>query len=315
MSKRAKVLTILGSPHSSNSNTRTLVEDFLAEVEKAGLPVEHRVISLGEMKVQPCAGCWACTKGLACPLSRKDSLDEIKRAMLECDLVILASPVYTNQITAQMKALFDRLFTWCHIFPLLGKYGMSASTTGNEGIVPVKNFLQKMLATWGTSSLGHIGSKGGFTPGYFPLRDRARKSNRKLARKVAHVIGKGKRLPVSTTQKRIFKVMKGKFHGANSFRYLADTDDKSDTIPSAFNLFVMKRLISRIGLNSEDIGKIARMMSFEYSWWRDRNWFSARSFRKLAATPIPEEFDIKQRLLGYSQSDKMGCDKSKVEEG
>lgn len=31
--------------------------------------------------------------------------------MLECDMLIMASPVYTNQVSAQMKALFDRLFT------------------------------------------------------------------------------------------------------------------------------------------------------------------------------------------------------------
>ena len=53
--------------------------------------------------------------------------------MLKCEVLILACPVYENQVSAQMKALFDRLFVWCHIFPLLGKYSLSAVTTGNDG--------------------------------------------------------------------------------------------------------------------------------------------------------------------------------------
>lgn len=314
MMSKTKVLTILGSPHSKKSNTRALVEDFLEEVGKKGLPIEHRVISLGDMEVRPCAGCWACTRGLNCPLSSEDNLAEIKKAIFDCDLLILACPVYTNQISAQMKALFDRLFTWCHIFPLLGKYSLSACTTGNEGIGPVRDFLQKMLATWGTSSLGHISSKGGFTPGYFPLRDRARANNRKLAAKVADVVGNSGLLPISRTQRKIFRVMKGKLHGSNTFRYLADSEDKSSTAPSALKLMIMKRLLKKMGFDQEDIGKIAKMMSFEYNWWRDRNWFSARSFRKLAATPVPDEFDVAKRLLGHDKAENDNSTHSDVEE-
>ena len=38
------------------------------------------------------------------------------------------------------------MFTWCHIFPLLGKYSLSACTTGNDGYKEVGSYLEKILA-------------------------------------------------------------------------------------------------------------------------------------------------------------------------
>jgi len=189
MNKVLKVLTILGSPHDAKSNTRAMVEDFVADMAAEGLELEHDVISLGTKEVLPCKGCWNCTREKPCPLSPKDSLEEIKAAMIDCDMLILASPVYTNQVSAQMKAFVDRLFTWCHIFPLLGKYSLAACTTGGEGERHVTSFLEKMLATYGTRYLGAIASRGGLTPGFFPARGMAREKNRKLAKRAARIIG------------------------------------------------------------------------------------------------------------------------------
>ncbi len=293
---KTRILTILGSPHDLNSNTRAMVEDFVEEIALAGLPLEHQVISLGKMEVKPCLGCWNCTQQKLCPL-RADNLEAIKVAMVECDMLIVASPVYTNQITAQMKAFFDRLFTWCHIFPLLGKYSLSACTTGNDGMKPVGRFLQKMLATYGTSSFGHIQSMGGFTPGYFPFREKARKKNRKLARKIAGTIKHWKTLPVSSLQRKMFRVMREKMSGCNTFRYLADSDSKSDVVPNSLKLKMMKNILAKNDIVEEDIERISRMMEFEYNWWKERNWLKTRSFRQLANTPVPPGFNIKERLL------------------
>ncbi len=252
------------------------------------------------MEVKPCIGCWSCTRCKPCPVSSQDDLDQIKAAMIYCDMLIMACPVYTNQVTAQMKALFDRLFTWCHIFPLLGKYSLSACTTGSDGIKPVRDFLQMMLATFGTYSFGHISSKGGFTPGYFPFRDNARKKNRKLAKKVAETIRGGKSLPASHMQRKMFRVMKEKMGGCNTFRYMADCDSKSDAAPSGLKLKIMARILRKMSLSDKDIDRISQMMEFEYRWWTDRGWFRARSFGQLASTPVPDGFDVRQRLMEHN---------------
>jgi multimeric flavodoxin WrbA len=88
MDKKTRILTISGSPHIANSNTKIMVEDFVEEIERCGLELEHRIISLGQKKVQPCRGCWNCTKHKPCPLSG-DDLEEIKAAMIECDMLII----------------------------------------------------------------------------------------------------------------------------------------------------------------------------------------------------------------------------------
>ncbi len=173
MKKQFRILTINGSPMGLKSNTQTMVNDIVEEMKFNGLDADHKVVSLGRKNVLPCKGCWLCTKGKPCPI--KDDLEEIKKDMLDCDMLILASPVYTNQITGQMKCFFDRLFTWCHIYPLVGKYGLAVVTTGNEGHKPTGDFLEKMHATYGTYSFGTISSIGGFDAAYFPWREQAKK--------------------------------------------------------------------------------------------------------------------------------------------
>ena len=210
-----KILTILGSPHDAKSNTRGFVEDFVDEVAQAGLPLEHEIVSLGSKNVKPCIGCWGCTRGKCCPLG-DDDLAAIKQSMIECDMLILASPVYTNQVTAQMKAFCDRLFTWCHVYPLLGKYSLSAVTTGNDGHKETGEFLEKMLATYGTYSFGSILSLGGFTPGFFPWREESRKKYTKLAQKVAQTVLQGKMPPSRSIQNKIFRTMKNKMSGIHA---------------------------------------------------------------------------------------------------
>ena len=209
-----KILSIIGSPHDRNSNTRALIDDFVEELARQGLELEHELISLGKKEIKPCRGCWNCTYEKPCPV--KDDLPEIKQKMVECDMLILGSPVYTNQVSAQMKALFDRLFTWCHIYPLLGKYSLSAVTTGNEGHKETSEFLEKMLATYGTRSFGSLMSIGAFTPGFFPWRGKARQKNQKIARKVARTIMDEKKPASRKIQKQIFKVMNNKMNGVHT---------------------------------------------------------------------------------------------------
>jgi multimeric flavodoxin WrbA len=294
--KTIKVLTILGSPHDGRSNTRALVEDFVDDVAAAGLPLEHQVISLGRRTVKPCKGCWNCTRDKRCPQAG-DDLEAIKVAMLDCDLLILASPVYENQVTAQMKALFDRLFVWCHIFPLLGKYSLSACSTGSDGHEETGAYLEKILATYGTSSFGTICSVGGFTPGFFPWRKTARAKNAKLARRVARTVAAGKPLPVKAVQRRMFKVMKGKMTRVHALNTLRFGQVEGQPRPSWLMRRLMSRFIKRLGLSDAELDRWAGLLSFELRWWRERGWLEAGRFADLARLQGPERIDPRPLLL------------------
>jgi len=98
-----KVLAIVGSPRL-NGNTNFLVDQALAEMEKLGVATEKIVIS--QHKVNPCLGHDNCTSLAVC--TQKDDASWIIDKFYEADGVILASPVYYLNVTAQMKAFMDR---------------------------------------------------------------------------------------------------------------------------------------------------------------------------------------------------------------
>jgi multimeric flavodoxin WrbA len=301
--KKFKILTILGSPHDLKSNTRAFVEDFVDEIATAGLRFEHEIIPLSRRNINPCRGCWACTKDKPCPLA-DDDLMEIKKAMIKCDMLILASPVYTNQVTAQMKTMIDRLFTWCHIFPLLGKYSLSVVTTGNDGYKETGEFLEKMLATYGTHSFGSIHSIGGLTPGFFPWREEARRSHRKFAKKVAKTIMLGRKPKRRPIQREIFKVMKKKMIGIHNINCMKYGVPEGQPKPPRLRLKIMHYFLNKLNITEKQLEKWTKLLSFELKWWRDRGWLRAKSLKQLTVIPVPEGFDADIRLIGPNVLDK-----------
>jgi multimeric flavodoxin WrbA len=296
MAKTISALTILGSPHDKRSNTRGFVEDFISDLRKRDVLIENRTISLGSINIKPCKGCWNCTKEKPCPVG-DDDLEMVKEAMLDCDMLILASPVYTNQVSAQMKMFFDRLFTWVHVFPLLGKFGMTAVTTSNDGWKETGDYLEKIMATLGISSFGTIAGRGAFAPGFFPRRDSERMKNSKMADKASALLRNGK-LPAPTRwNKRMYAVMKKKLVGINLVRHMSGSQPSGSPAPSGILLRMMRKEMKKKGIEQKDVDKLSGFMNFEYSWWIDRSWYGTRSFSQLAGTSVPESFDLKRRLL------------------
>ncbi len=100
-----KILAIMGSPRL-NGNTNYLVDQALAEAAKLGAETEKIVIS--QHKVNPCLGHDNCASFESC--AQKDDAGWIIDRFYEADGVILGSPVYYYNVSAQMKAFMDRNF-------------------------------------------------------------------------------------------------------------------------------------------------------------------------------------------------------------
>ncbi len=98
-----KILAIVGSPRL-NGNTNFLVDQALDEAAKLGATTEKIVLSQHE--VSPCLGHDNCASLAAC--IQKDDAGWIIDKFYEADGVILGSPVYYLNVTAQMKAFMDR---------------------------------------------------------------------------------------------------------------------------------------------------------------------------------------------------------------
>ncbi len=98
-----KILAIVGSPRLEG-NTNYLVDQTLEEAKKLGAQIEK--IILDKYKVNPCLGHDNCASFESC--LQDDDMGWILDRFREADGVILATPVYYYNVSAQMKAFIDR---------------------------------------------------------------------------------------------------------------------------------------------------------------------------------------------------------------
>lgn len=98
-----KVLILSGSPRKGG-NSDLLCDEFMRGAKEAGHQVEK--IRVQEKKVACCIACYACRNTGVCAI--KDDMAEIMQKMIDCDVMVLASPVYFYSVDAQLKAVIDR---------------------------------------------------------------------------------------------------------------------------------------------------------------------------------------------------------------
>lgn len=99
-----KVLILSGSPRKGG-NSDVLCDEFMRGALAAGNEVEK--IRVADKKIAPCVGCYYCNNhGGRCALN--DDMSEILQKIIDCDVLVLSSPVYFYSICAQLKAVIDR---------------------------------------------------------------------------------------------------------------------------------------------------------------------------------------------------------------
>jgi multimeric flavodoxin WrbA len=102
----AKVVAFNGSPRK-DGNTSILIGHMVAELENEG--IETELVQVGKKKVRGCTACMKCfeKKDGHCVLD-DDIVNSCIDKMVEADGIILGSPVYFLDVTAEMKGLIDR---------------------------------------------------------------------------------------------------------------------------------------------------------------------------------------------------------------
>lgn len=99
-----KVLAINGSARKGG-NTQLMIEEAAKPLKSAQVKVESVYVT--DYEVKPCNACEVCyKKPWHCPI--KDDAVRLLRKMADADGLIIASPVYCTDVTAQMRALIDR---------------------------------------------------------------------------------------------------------------------------------------------------------------------------------------------------------------
>lgn len=96
-----------------NSNSEILLKEALMGAEEMGAEVE--IIRLQDLNLKPCTGCNACVVSLFekggsgdCVL-KGDDFTFIDDKIMECDGLIVSSPIYEKSPSGQLKVLNDRM--------------------------------------------------------------------------------------------------------------------------------------------------------------------------------------------------------------
>ncbi len=99
-------LAINGSP-KARGNTSLLLEGVLQPIREAGWETE--LYQLGGKPIRGCTACGQCFElcNRQCVI-KNDCVNEIVEKMLRADAIVIGSPTYFADVTAEVKALIDR---------------------------------------------------------------------------------------------------------------------------------------------------------------------------------------------------------------
>jgi multimeric flavodoxin WrbA len=99
-----EIVTIMGSHRNKQNTDKSL--GYLLEKIKG----EHEIFNINVNKsvIEPCKACDYCLKHQGECIIKDDAMTEIYEKLKNCDLLIIASPVYFSAFPSKIKALIDR---------------------------------------------------------------------------------------------------------------------------------------------------------------------------------------------------------------
>lgn len=157
-----KIVMLKGSPHRHGSSNM-LAAEFARGAEDAG----HEIVEfdIPFLDVHPCIGCGKC--GMDGPCVFKDDNLNIRDALLEADMVVFVTPIYYFGLSAQLKAVIDRFYSYT--MRLSGKRLKAALITAawdsNDDVMPyLVSYYEKLCRYMNFSSVGTVLGLGCGTP-------------------------------------------------------------------------------------------------------------------------------------------------------
>jgi len=181
------IIALNGSPHR-RGNTAALMQWVLEGCEEVGAEVEW--LHVIDYEINYCQGCFTCLRTGECPI--QDDYLSVREMLLAADGIVVGSPVYGAEPTAQLKTLLDRLTLlnlYTHTFE--GKWSVGVATSG---VAPTKGLARRLAGFFGRCC-GMIGAKTTtLAEGYQPLAEvhdarlpeRAGVLGRRLVSEIAH---------------------------------------------------------------------------------------------------------------------------------
>jgi len=99
------IVGFIASPRKEG-NTAWAVNRILEGAEERG--AKTQVWCSGDLDIRSCKGCLGCVNSKGCVID--DDMQKVYASLKVADALVLGSPVYMGQMTAQAKTFTDRLF-------------------------------------------------------------------------------------------------------------------------------------------------------------------------------------------------------------
>lgn len=159
---RPLVVAVVGSPRA-RGNTSLLTDVVLGELQRMGAAVVK--LRLADYDVAPCLGHDGCADFARCP--QGDDAERLLATVYAADGLLLATPVYYENVSAQMKAFIDRnVFNYAHdvfLHPkVVGLLAVTAETGLDDTLAALRRYVA--LSTEGdvpVVSMGGYADKAG----------------------------------------------------------------------------------------------------------------------------------------------------------
>ena len=175
-----KVIALNGSARGKKGVTWRLLDSLLKGLSEGGAVV--RDFQLKEMNISCCRACLTCMHKTPGQCAQRDDMDRIYPCLRESDLFVIGTPLYTDNMSAQMKTVMDRCI--CCMDPFLqldpanrvrhpcswqmpSKF-LLVSTSGfpeRETFLPLIMTFRAQAANFGSESAGEI-----YIPGSIALQ-------------------------------------------------------------------------------------------------------------------------------------------------
>ncbi|WP_080843932.1 flavodoxin family protein [Cytobacillus gottheilii] len=151
-----KVFVYIGS-RNDDSTLTVYLNKLLHRLKEIDSEIQVDLHTATSTNINHSTGCKNCfTKGF-CNQDHldEDSMSKIKTQLLDADFIILASPVYSHNVSSDMKAFVDRLSYWGHLFRLAGKPAMFFAS-GTNGLNYVLSYMEKVMNYMGVIGVGRV---------------------------------------------------------------------------------------------------------------------------------------------------------------
>jgi multimeric flavodoxin WrbA len=144
-------IAFINSSNRLNGNTERLLKALMSQLIKTAegqhIAIEIRHITLSRQEIKTCRGCRCCFDRGDCPL--EDDVAKIEELITDCDALVLASPVYMEDVNGVMKTWIDRMAFCAHRPIFFDKCAIAISTSGAGSSSHTLNTMKNALNAWG----------------------------------------------------------------------------------------------------------------------------------------------------------------------